>query len=135
MDTILEIKCKPVFKEEDYSCSLKSFSWIFADIPASASSFFRLVETEFSSNPFSRLVCMYFGLISNLVLLFGAFFLLLESITEIRRKPVFFDLFSSEQWKQFFRLLETNFLSNAIYFDEWKRMFCLVLFNSEPISS
>ena len=63
-----------VGQEEQYSCSLKPFSWIFADIPASGSSFFRLVETEFSSNPSSRLVYTDFGLISNRVLLFRAFF-------------------------------------------------------------
>ena len=28
VDTILEIKCKPIFKEEHYSCLLKPFSWI-----------------------------------------------------------------------------------------------------------
>ena len=26
VDTILEYKCRPIFKEEHYSCSLKSFS-------------------------------------------------------------------------------------------------------------
>ena len=74
MDTIHEIKCKPIFKEGQYSCSLKPFSWIFADIPASGSNFFRLVETEFSSNSSSRLAYTDFGLISNRVLLFEAFF-------------------------------------------------------------
>ena len=61
MDTILEIKCRPIFKGEHYSWSLKPFSWIFADIPASESSLFRLVETEFSSNPSLRLVYTDFG--------------------------------------------------------------------------
>ena len=74
VDTIREIKCRPIFKEEQYSCSLKPFSWIFADIPASGSSFFRLMETEFSSNPSSRLVYTDLGLISRRVLLFRVFF-------------------------------------------------------------
>ena len=97
VDTIHEIKCKPFFKEEQYACSLKSFSWIFADIPASGSRFFRLKETEFSSNPSSRLVYtdFDFGLISNRMVLLRASFLLLESNTEIRCKPVFFNFFSS----------------------------------------
>ena len=50
MDTIHEIKCRPIFKEQLYSCLLKPFSRIFADIPASGSSFFRVVEADFSSN-------------------------------------------------------------------------------------
>ena len=74
VDTILEIKCRLVFKEEHYSCSLKPFSWIFADIPAGQNSFSWLVETEFSSNPSSRLVYTDFWLTSNRVLLFRAFF-------------------------------------------------------------
>ena len=96
VDTILEIKCRPNFKEEQYSCSLKPFSSIFTDIPASGSSFFWLLETKFSSNTSSsRLVHTDFRLISNSVLLFRVFFLLLESITEIRCKPIFFNFFSS----------------------------------------
>ena len=83
VDTIREIKFGQIFKEEHYSCSLKPFSWIFADISASGSNFFRLVETEFSSNPSSWIVYTDFGL---------TFFLLLESITEIRCKTVFFNV-------------------------------------------
>ena len=93
--TIFEIKCSPIFKEEHYSCSLKPFSWIFENIPESGSSFFRPMETEFPSNPSSRLVYTDFGLISNRVLLFKALFLLLESNTEIRCKPLSYDFFSS----------------------------------------
>ena len=95
VDTILEIKCHPVIKEIHYSCSLKQFSWIFADLPASGSTFFWFGKMEFSSNPSTRLACVDFELITNRVLLFRAFFLLLESITEIRPKPVFFYFFSS----------------------------------------
>ena len=53
VDTIHEIKYRLVINEGHYSCSLKPFSdfRIFADIPASRSSFFRLVEMDFSSNP------------------------------------------------------------------------------------
>ena len=75
--TILEIKCRPFFskkKQQHCSCSLKPFSWIFENILASGSSIFRLVETEFSSNPSSRPVYTGFGLILNRVLLFRAFF-------------------------------------------------------------
>ena len=93
--TILEIKCRPFFKGEYYSFLLKLFSWVLADIPASGSSFFRLVETDISSNPLSRLVYADFGLISNRVLYSELFFLLLESITEIGCILVFFDFFSS----------------------------------------
>ena len=74
MDTIHEVKCRSIFKENQCSYSLKPFSGIFADIPASGSSFFLLAETDFSSNPSSRLVYTDFGLISNRVLLFRAFF-------------------------------------------------------------
>ena len=74
VDTIHEVKCMPIFKEEHYSCSMKQFSWIFGDIPVSGSSFFRVVETEFSSNHSSPLANTDFGLISNRVLLFRVFF-------------------------------------------------------------
>ena len=107
VDTILETKCRPIFKVKHYSCSLKPFSWIFADIPASGSSFLRQVETQFSSNPSSRPVYTDFELISNSALLFKAFFMLLESITEIKCKPAFV-FFDSEQiscyWKPLFKL-------------------------------
>ena len=93
VNTILEIKCWPIFKDGHYSCLLKHFSWIFADIPASESRFFQLVEPEFLSNPSSKLAYMDFGLISNRVLLFIAFFLLLESSTETSYEPVFFNFF------------------------------------------
>ena len=75
-------------EKQQYSCSLKPFSWIFADIAANGSIFFGLVKTEFFLKPSSRLVYTDFGLISNRVLLFRAFLLLLESITKIRCKPV-----------------------------------------------
>ena len=74
VDTIYEIKYRPIFKEEHYSCCLKQFSWIFEDIPASGSSFLGLFETEFLSNPSSSLVYADFGLVLNRVLLFRAFF-------------------------------------------------------------
>ena len=107
---------------------------VFLDIPARRSSPFQLLETEFSSVTSSRLGYTDFGLVSNRPLLFRAFFLLLESITEIRCKLVFFYFFSSQQWKQFFWLVETDFLSNTIHSDEWKRIFVEVLFSSEQIS-
>ena len=73
----------------------KHFFLNFADILASASSFFRLAETEFSLNTSSQIVYTDFGLISNPVLLFRDFFSAAGSIAEIRCKPVFFDSFSS----------------------------------------
>ena len=86
METIIETKCRPFFKEK-HSCLLKPFSWIFGDIPAIGSGFFQLVEMEFSSNPSSRLVYTEF----QTVCFYSELFLLLESITEIGCKPVFFD--------------------------------------------
>ena len=73
MGTVHEIKCLPIFKEEHYCCFLKPFYWIFEDIPASGSIFFRLVKKDFSSNPSSRPVYTDFGLILNRVLSFIAF--------------------------------------------------------------
>ena len=104
-------------------------------IPASGiSSFFRLVETEFSSNPSWLLVHMDFGLISNRVLLFRAFFLSLERITEIKCKPVFIDFLVSNSGGSFSGWFKRKFVSNAIHSDKWKRIFCLVFFYSEQIS-
>ena len=131
VDTIHKIKWRPIFKEEQYSCSLKPFSWIFANIPASGSSFFWLVEEEFSSYLSSRLVYMKFGLISNRVLLFRGFFLLLESITEIRCNsflrffqflaveavfPVSGNGFSIECY--LLQLVETDFFFLVFYYSE-----------------
>ena len=42
VDTIHEIKCRPIFKKDHNSCLLKPFSWIFSDIPA------RSLEAAFS---------------------------------------------------------------------------------------
>ena len=39
----------------------------------------------------------------------------------------FSSIFSVPKWKQFFRLVETDFLSNAIYSDEWNIFFSGVL--------
>ena len=101
VDTILEIKCRPFFKGEYYSFLLKLFSWVLANIPASGSSFFRLVETKISSNPLSRLVYADFGLVSNRGLYSDFFFLLLESITEIGCIPVFFNFSVSNKGSSF----------------------------------
>ena len=61
------------------------------------------------------------------------FFLLLETTTEISCKPFLFNFFSSQQYKEFFRVMETYFESNAIHSDEWKRIFFLVFFYSGHI--
>ena len=47
VDTIHEIKCRPIFKERHYSCLLKPFSWTFADIPTNESRFSWLVFIKF----------------------------------------------------------------------------------------
>ena len=87
----LEIKCWPIFKGNRYSSSLKPISWIFSDTEWRVSSFFRLLETKFSSNASLRLMCTDFGLILNYAHLFRAFFpLLMESISEFRCKPILF---------------------------------------------
>ena len=44
-----------------------------------------------------------------------SFFLLVDTILEIRCKPIFFYFFYSWKRKQFFRLVETDFLSNASF--------------------
>ena len=79
----------PLFKEK-YFCSLKLFSWIFADIPASGSSFSQVVKSELLWNPSLRLVYTDFGLILNRVILFRAFF--------------------SASEKKLLKLVQTNFL-------------------------
>ena len=62
------------FKKEHYYCSLKPSPWNFEGIPASISSYFRLVEKQLSSNPSSQLVYTDFGSILKRVLLFRAYF-------------------------------------------------------------
>ena len=47
VNTIHEIKCRPIFKERHYSCLLKPFSWTFADIPTNESRFSWLVFIKF----------------------------------------------------------------------------------------
>ena len=130
VDTIHEIKCRPIFKEH-YSYLLKPFYWIFTDIPASGSSFFRLVETEFSSTPSSRQVDTNFELISNRVLLFRAFFFCCWKALLKLRVNQFSSIFSvpnsgssfPDQLKQiFYRMLfqrvETDFFSKVLLFRE-----------------
>ena len=116
----MKLNVGQLLKKNSIPAHWNHFLGFFSDIPASGSSFFRLVETEFSSNPSSRLVYTYFGLIS-VCFYSELFFLLLESITEIRCKSVF-SIFSvsssgsnfSSQWKR-------------IYYDMWKRVFSSVL--------
>ena len=126
------MKCRPIFRRTLFLLD-KTISLDFTDIPASGSSFFGLVETEFLSNRSLGLLYKDLGHFET-VFLFGAFFLLLENITEIRCKPVFFGFFSSQQWKYFFWLVKADFPSNAIYSDEWKGIFFLVFSYSEQIS-
>ena len=84
VDTIVQIKCKPIFKDKQNSCSVKPFCWIVKEIPASRSTFFRLVKIDFSSNLSLRLVYLDFGLIQIVCFYSEFFLLLLESIIEIR---------------------------------------------------
>ena len=94
--TIHEIKCRPIFQEKLYSCSLKPFSLIFADIPASGSSFFPASGNGVFIKSF--IATSAYGYWVNFKLcpfIQRAFFLLLESITEIRSKTPFFTFLSS----------------------------------------
>ena len=108
---------------------MKPFSWIFADIPASGSNFFLLVKTDFSSNPSSRLLHTDFGLISNLALLFRAFFLLWKALLKLdvnqfssiflvpnsgSNFPASGNGFFIECYS--FRRVETEFLSSVLLF-------------------
>ena len=82
-------KCRPIFKEEHYSCSLKPFSWILTDIAASGSSFFLLVEMKFLSLIASSVFKFWVNF--KPYRLIQTFF----SATGKQGKPVFFDFFSS----------------------------------------
>ena len=134
MDTFLEINYRPDFKEKHYSCSLKPFSWIFADIPASGSSFFRLVETEFSSNPSSQLVYTDFGLISNRVLLFRVFFFCSWKALLKLGVNHFSSIFSFPNSGSSFSVSVFRNQFFAIHSDEGERIFCLVFFYLQQIS-
>ena len=95
VDTILQIKCSPIFKEEHYSCQLKPFSRIFADNSTSMKQFFRLVETEFLSNAVHSYKWKWIFWFS--VLLFTAHFMLVETIIQIKifflLKTIFYAFF------------------------------------------
>ena len=116
-----------MFKEQ-CSCSLKPFSKIFADIPASGSSFFRLVKTKFLSNLSSWLLYTDFKLITNRVLLFRAFyFCCRKALLKLSANSFSSILSVPNSGKQFFRLVEMDFLSNAIHSNVWKQTFFLVI--------
>ena len=69
--------------ETDFLASTNDFLCIFSETPGGESIFFYcLVETYFWTNPLFRLVESYFLSIENSMLLFTAFFLMLETIIE-----------------------------------------------------
>ena len=122
--------CRPFFKGEYYSFLLKLFPWVLAGIPASGSSFFRLVETKISSNPLSRLVYPDFGLISNRVLyseiffpatgkhywnpVYTSFLQIFQFLTKEAVFPASKNGFSMECYS--FQRVETDFLSSVLLF-------------------
>ena len=55
-----------------------------------------------------------------------SFFLLVDTILEIRCQPIFFLFFYSQQRKQFFWLVETDFFYWILHSGELKRISCLV---------
>ena len=97
------------------NCSLKLFSWIFADLTASGSSFFRLVETDFllndiHSDEWKRI--FFPG-----VFLFRAHFVLVETIIQIKVNQFLVEQPFSYYWKPF----STRFL--YIYYCWWNQFF------------
>ena len=107
------------FNRKIFSGYLKPF-FIFCQ----KKQFFRIVGTNFSTNASFRLVKTYFVSSGNSMLLFRAFFLLLETIIEIRgnqfqQKNIFllvetiFNFFC--QKKQFFRIVGTCFSTNPSF--------------------
>ena len=115
----MKLNVGQLLKKNSIPSHWNHFLGFFSDIPASGNSFFRLVETEFSSYPSSFITIL--GWFQTVCFYSELFFLLLESITEIRCKSVF-SIFSvsssgsnfSSQWKR-------------IYYDMWKRAFFSVL--------
>ena len=103
-DTIHESKCMLIFKEE----LLLLVETIFLDLCIYSCEWKQLFRAR---------LCFYSELL----------FLLFESITEIRRKPVLLNFFHFLTVKQFFQLVETDFLWNFVHSDEWKWIFCSVL--------
>ena len=93
-EAIIAIRGRPMFKKILFLLLGTVFFNLFRHCFKWKQSFGPL-KSYFSTNPSSQVVYADFGLISNSVPLFRAFFLLLESITEIMCKPVFFDFFSS----------------------------------------
>ena len=94
VDTIREIKCRPIFKEEQYSCSLKPFSWICCRYSCEWKQLFPANGNGVFIKSFIKTSVYRFGVNFKACAFIQSFFLLLESITEIRCKPGFFDFFS-----------------------------------------
>ena len=75
---------------------------------------FRSSEIAFFNESFILSCGNGFSINYKLCVFIRSLFLLVNTILEIKRKAIFFHFFHSYQQKQFFWLLKTNFLSNAL---------------------
>ena len=79
LETMIEITGESILTKKYFSASGNYFRFF-----CQKKQFFRIVGTYFSTNTSFRLVETYFLSSGNSMLLFGAFFLLLETMIEIR---------------------------------------------------
>ena len=97
VQTIIAIRRRPIFLKNLVSAGRNRLLYFFSDTDSNGSSF--LVQ--------------WFSINYKLCASIRSFFLLVDTILQIRCKPILFHFFYSWQRKQFSRLVETNFLSKC----------------------
>ena len=131
VNTIHEIICQPIFKEGQYSCSLKPFFKFFADIPAIGTAFSGQWKQSFDQI-LHHDYCIQFGVIFEPCAFIQSFFFCCWKVLLKLGANQFSSIFSvpksgsnfSGQWKRiFYRILfiprvKTDFFQVLFYLEQ-----------------
>ena len=112
---LLQQKGSHYFIKKICNCRRNRFLQLFFQILTRMKVAFRFSEIAFFKESFILASRNGFSINYKLCAFIWNFFLLVDAMLEIRCKPVFFNFFYSYQRKQFFWLVETDFLSNASF--------------------
>ena len=123
VDTIHEIKCMPIFKEEHYSCSLKQFVLDFCRYSCKWKQLFSCSGSGVFIKSF--ITTSVYGFWVNFkpcAFIQSFFFCCWKALLKLGVNQ-FSSIFS----------VPNNFLMNAIHSKKWKQIFCLLFFYSGQI--
>ena len=111
---LLQLEGDQYLKTNLISARRNRFCYFFFQILIRMEVVFRSSEIAFFKESFILSCENGFSINYKLCAFIRSLFLLVSTILEIKQKAIFFHFFHSYQRKQFFRLVKTNFLSNAL---------------------